>query len=331
MQKFLKAAAVATVMALVATAAFAADNFTAKAEMTGSIYGEGGFKIGGGDQQYYQDALHFNYSGDQAGGFFRIAMTHETNDARMNHVLVWVKPFDGFKVSGGLLEDERFIEQIDWWRTAPSWNNVHERGGIRINIDAIENLAISAALAPGYNGATLAPSTGYDASTVYYVRGAYNVDGLGTIAAAFYDQGSGNTKMLTAGLNLSTVAGLAFFENIGLGLNDGLSYMSFDTFVGYTGVENLNIQAWLPVSVAMAGTTAVTMRSDLKISYKVGAGNIFARFDNTWNFSNVEFNPEIRLGGTVNIDAAYLESYLKLNVSGGSVAWDIPFILRLNW
>ena len=42
MQKFLKAAAVATAMALVATAAFAADNFTAKLKFEGNINGQDG-------------------------------------------------------------------------------------------------------------------------------------------------------------------------------------------------------------------------------------------------------------------------------------------------
>jgi len=344
MQKFLKAAAVATAMALVATAAFAADNFTAKLKFQGNINGQNGMVFNNTPQKDYDDTLHFTYSGETAGAHFRFAFD-EMDDfvgVKLNSASIWFAPVAGLKFTVGQIEAFRFKEQIEYYRAI---NNPWEgnpwvsadgaNGGMSIDFTGVENLGIYAFLEPGWGNAVLDfagdGADPYNGNTAYGLIVSYNVAGFGKVAGSFQDKGDGNEKQIAIGTDVTAVAGLYAFENIGIAFDSdfGYSRVAFDTYLKYTGVENLTVHAWLPVQIH---STDTRMIADLKVEYNLSGTTVYGRFTDTFDFGNVQFSPQLRFGAVKNIDLANLETWLQLDVpASGDIGWSIPFTVKLAW
>lgn len=346
MQKFLKTAALATAMALIGTAVFAADSFTAKLKFDGNILSDSGMVFNNTGQKDYDDTLHFTYSGDSAGAHFRFAfakMDDYENAVNLNSASIWFAPMAGLKFTVGQIEAFRFKEQIEHWRApvqnwegAGDWVGADDgNGGMSIDFTGVENLGIYAFLEPGWGNNVLDfagdGADPYNANTDYGIIVSYNVAGFGKVVGSFQDEGDASAKQITVGTDVTAVAGLYAFENIGIAFDGdfGYSHVAFDTYLKYTGVENLTIHGWFPVTVV---TDDVRMKIDVKIEYNLSGTTVYGRFFNWSNLNDFTFEPQIRIGAVKNIDLANLEAWLQLDVpASGDIGWSIPFTVKLNW
>jgi len=337
MQKFLKSAVAIAAMVVVGTSAFAADSFTAKLKMTGNLWGDvataadDGFKFNDQSQKDSDENLQFRFNGEKSGAEFNLKIENLSGAAAiLNGAKVWFKPADAFKVTLGEVGIDRYKETIDWWRAPTSWHSIGSQG-IKLDITPMDGLAIQAMVAPGYGKAF----NSYAGNLNYGAGVKYNISGFGSVAATFQDvltaNWTGINKLATVGFDVNAVPNLYVFENVGFALDNAWAYSSlnFDTYATYKA-DALNLQAWIPVKLT---TAATSVGVDVKATYNLGSFNVYGRMNQgADSLADYQFNPEIRLGATTNVDKASLEAWVQLNdLTTTAPAWCIPFVVKVGF
>ncbi len=347
MQKFLKAAAVATAMALVATAAFAADA-KAKVTMEGSIFGTDGFHLDNKNQKD-ADMLEFSVSNERAGAAFKLWANLKNADAdnfvgdrqneddvsyltgddpvvRFRSAVLWFKPIDMVKISVGNVSGGLFTEQLNWWkvptgadfnsfdRWASRWSSYAtvEGPGVSFDLTPVEGLSVSLGYTPGFGTNDLAD--GYSANTKWGISAKYNIAGFGDVGASFRDEGENEAKLIKVGVQTSSLV-------------PGLTAML--QFVGRMEYNN-NINSTATEDAAFNGFSI-----DNHFAYAVDKFSVKANFPVTIRISGIENDNSFM---TYDVKFAYglgtISPYFRLTQEGlnfGDVAFTPAIKLGAEW
>jgi len=363
MQKFLKAAAVATAMALVATVAFAAEA-KATVKMEAELFGTQGFTLLNLDQKD-NDMLQFSAANERAGAEFKLwtNLLGDTSTVHMRAAKLWFSPVSALKISVGNVSGAGYTEQLNWWKVPVgssiaqfgSWdgrwasNSTGEAGGIQLDITPVEGLAVILGIYPGFGTRFLYTGTEYgvSADTDWGAQVKYNINGFGSVLAAWKDTGLNETKYARVGFDMNAIPGLYAFLSANMRIdNTNAAYATVDTDVEAMSLRGVTIDNYFKYSAgdfAIAARFPVTIRLSgdagddsymtwrVKASYGINGFTPYLSLENdgnVLNFSNVAdtFMMIIQPGVAFGIDGCNLDLSLMVTVpaAGADVTWKIP-------
>ena len=179
------------------------------------------------------DAFIFDFSGEKAGGYFKLYYTSAATDGSAvtaRGAKIWFKPLDMLKVTVGNVEDgglykERIswwkiptgaplLHQDDWWRAR--WNGyMLSAYGVMAEINPISGLSITTAVTPGAGKAFI--TTEENSYTQYALIAKYQILDNVSAGIGFCDTGYGSYKKLRFGADYSAAGFYGFLQGNQIG------------------------------------------------------------------------------------------------------------------
>jgi len=311
MQKFLKAAAVATAMALVATAAFAADA-KATVKMNMDVFGTNGFVIQNEDQKD-SDMLQFSASNEKAGAEFKLwtDLAGDSSTVHMRSAKIWIKPLDMLQISFGNVGGYGYTEQINWWKVpvgssivqVNSWdarwasNSTGENGGVQFDLTPVDGLAVTLGAYPGFGNSFFYtkddPATAavdeakyeYNGTTAYGAQVKYNIAGFGSALVAWKDNGALKAKFARVGFDVNAVPGLYAFVSANMRFergNEAYGWYHEEYAPGEFKMRGITIDNYFKYSAgdfSVAARFPVTIRTGETFQYDHDGNDATAKVD----------------------------------------------------
>ncbi|WP_294429022.1 hypothetical protein [uncultured Treponema sp.] len=193
-------------------------------------------------------------------------------NARNTHI--WFKPVDQAKIRVGYVgQDDFFVERIDEEKVGNPFSQLFreknrvpyyitnadvDEMGFSLAVDPIENLTVSAAIAPGIDNAGITKDGSEDmVYTSWGTTARYTMDAF-KFEASFRDNGKDSWKVFRAGAGYETDSIYAFVQPIvGFEYNKSKDQyesngVAIDPYVEYK-IDALKLTAHLPVTFRLTG------------------------------------------------------------------------------
>lgn len=349
MEKLIKSAFILFAVLFMGGSVFADSG--ANLVMEGNAWGTDGFKLNNQEQKD-NDLLEFWYNGERAGGKVRLWSKLDDAEVKIRHAIIWFKPLSAVKISVGHVETSGYKEQINWWHVPTAekdrkWSgySTAEGGGVQIDLTAIENLSISATLAPGYDVTFWDDDESEieDGKMKYGVMAKYNLVNFGSALLGYRDEGKGSAKLLRAGFDVKKSGFYGFLTGIVRLENQNtadepefeLVGVSIDTYGAYSK-DSFNAKIHLPITIR---TTDIEgddpyMSYDLRLSYSLDTITPYFRIqqeDGVIFNDDLKVAPQLNVGMTWGYDGGSFDLGLQINTpkNDDETTWSIPFKFKL--
>ncbi|MCX7948724.1 MAG: hypothetical protein N2509_01280 [Treponemataceae bacterium] len=351
---------IACILAVVGGLVFA--DMSASVYMTGQLWGTDGFKLNNQEQKD-ADMLTFQINNERAGAYFRLwSDLDESNavDVKVRSAKIWFKPISQLKMEIGGVEYGLYTEQLNWWKVPTgasyaqftSWDTrwssaaTNTGAGFQAEFKPIDDLTLAATFTPGFG--TMIKE--YDGNTDWGVLAKYNIQGIGSVGAAYRDNGKDQEKIARVGFDLNAVKGLyAFLTLIARFDNTAGAYasstnpvelmgLSIDNYVAYS-IDKISLKGRFPVTLRTKGEASDPsyMCYDVKAAYSLEGLTPYFRIQQeeklTFN-SDLKFAPQFNLGAEWGYDGASFNVSFQVNMpseSGAEMKWSIPFEVRVSF
>jgi len=331
------------------------------ADMAASVYMVG-------DAFGTEGTLQFSFNGKNTGAAFKF-WTNPASDTtvKIRSVSLWYKPVENLKVTIGGVGAYTYTEGLDWWKTPTGasyaqyqgwdtrWSNAvtysDGNAGVQIEGTPVENLFLTAGVAPGYDNKLFSSGSWDDSNLQYGASAKYDIKGFGSVSAAFRNDGTYNEKIVRAGADFNAIDHLYSFVNVITRFDNTsaawgsskdalkLAGVSVDFYAAYS-IDALSIKAQVPVTFRLTGDAGDDSYTgyDLKVAYAIAGTNFtpYARIQEKGDvqvlFTNPKFLPQINVGTDIGgWDGGSFTISYQYTIGETTNTWAIPFEARVSF